>query len=385
MNSLFTCSWAKNVSPINEQAWINEANQLLTEEGGKRGKTAAPEYARLMGLSDVRKLAGTMTPRYFATKVIRQLAKDHPGVQISDVSDEDLLKAMNLVANLSRKLATKGDIQLSTTKLSDVPSSKERVKMGGNAFETLNLNLTPETKFEFDKETPMGYHLFKTSNDGLNYNVTIKTDSVKPFALKDLEPGSVASLQVTEPSKKETVSLPAADEGSAPKIEREKLVADFPPGGAGDFEGPDPEDVAHGRESEDAEDEAPMLGDFTASGVMSSCCQAPVLPGQICSACNDHCDVEPSDVPDLFDPNKGLVDDEEEENSPAPTAPQYTDPVKPEEDCEMTVGKVHMKNPSPDHLKVALTKEQKDKMMREAYRARLQSYHRTERRNTLGY
>ena len=89
MNSLFTCSWQKNIQPVNEQTWVDAVSKLLTEAAedqsemdlgdapmsktpGKRGKPADPRYARLMGLGSVRELAGTMTPRYFATKVIRQ-------------------------------------------------------------------------------------------------------------------------------------------------------------------------------------------------------------------------------------------------------------------------------------------------------------------------
>ena len=43
MNRLFTCSWQKNVAPINEQSWVDSASSILNEEGpGKRGKAADP-------------------------------------------------------------------------------------------------------------------------------------------------------------------------------------------------------------------------------------------------------------------------------------------------------------------------------------------------------
>ena len=175
MNSLFTCSWQKNVTPINESAWVNDASLILNEAGpGKRGKAADPRYARLMGLGSVRELAGTMTPRYFATKVIRQLEADHPGKPIDEISDDDLLQAMNLVSNLSRKLAVRPDIKMTTQKTADVPKAEERVKKGKDAFETLNLNLDPDEELEFDEDLPSGYGVYTGEKDGLKYRVTVK-------------------------------------------------------------------------------------------------------------------------------------------------------------------------------------------------------------------
>jgi len=245
MNSLFTCSWQKNVTPINESAWVNDASSLLNEAGpGKRGKAADPRYARLMGLGSVRELAGTMTPRYFATKVIRQLEADHPGKPIDEISDDDLLQAMNLVSNLSRKLAVRPDIKMTTQKTADVPKAEERVKKGKDAFETLNLNLDPDEELEFDEDLPSGYGVYTGEKDGLKYRVTVKEFDGKPMKVKDLAKDNLASLIVTDPKVKQR-SDPAQVEGDIdlPGIPREKPVLDFPAEGEGDFSGPDPEDV----------------------------------------------------------------------------------------------------------------------------------------------
>lgn len=276
MNSLFTCSWQKNVSPINEQTWVDEVSSLLSEatedqgemdlgdasakEPGKRGKKADPRYARLMGLGSVRELAGTMTPRYFATKVIRQLEADHPGKKIEDITDEELLSAMNLVSNLSRKLATRPDIKLTTQKKEDMPTAQEKVKKGKDAFETMTLNLDPGTKLEFQEDTPSGLGLYTVEKDGLKYRVALKEFDGKPVKVSDIKKDNIASLVVTEPSSKQTVEAPTVGDIEAPKVQREKPVADYPAEGDGDFSGPDPEDLAVGKdyemdEDEDAEDE----------------------------------------------------------------------------------------------------------------------------------
>lgn len=252
MNSLYTCSWGKNVAPLYNEDWAASVFDIITEAKGKRGKEAAPGYARLMSLKDIKNLAGTMTPRYFATKVLKQLSQDHPEVDIKDITEDDLLSAMNLVAQLSRKLQMRGDITLSTDK-GDASASPSQVQKGDTPFDTLNLNIDPEAMLTFDKETPAGYSTYIVNKNGLKYNVTLKVADGQPVKLKDLDKDNVASLQVTNPKQKETVSLPTVGNTDAPKIEREKLVADFPGGKEDDFSGPDPEDVAHGRKAEDDE------------------------------------------------------------------------------------------------------------------------------------
>lgn len=261
MNSLFTCSWLKNIDPhkpITEQQWLDFAATWMTKlvsenvtitEG--RGPSADPRYARLMGLSSVRQLAGTMTPRYFATKVIKQLEQDHKGTPIDKITDEDLQSAMNLVANISRKLATRSDVKIDTQKTADAPAAKEKVKKGATGFETLQLNLPPDAKFTFEEETPLGYGLYTTLKDGLKYRVTLKDHNGAPLTLNQIQQGNVASVVVTEPAVKQTVAAPTLDSMDAPKVTREKPVMDFPGEEKGDFSGPDPEDTAYGKDEEE--------------------------------------------------------------------------------------------------------------------------------------
>ena len=52
----------------------NEDFDIVEEARGK--KIVDPIRAKLMGMEDIRDLKGTMTPRYFATKVIRFLQKE---------------------------------------------------------------------------------------------------------------------------------------------------------------------------------------------------------------------------------------------------------------------------------------------------------------------
>ena len=280
MNSLYTCSWGKNVAPLYNEDWAASVFDIITEAKGKRGKEAAPGYARLMSLKDIKNLAGTMTPRYFATKVLKQLSQDHPEVDIKDITEDDLLSAMNLVAQLSRKLQMRGDITLSTDK-GDASASPSQVQKGDTPFDTLNLNIDPEAMLTFDKETPAGYSTYIVNKNGLKYNVTLKVADGQPVKLKDLDKDNVASLQVTNPKQKETVSLPTAGDTDAPKIEREKLVADFPGGKEDDFSGPDPEDVAHGRKAEDDEQMQPMShveDDESPDGDASDDCEVHAQP-----------------------------------------------------------------------------------------------------------
>lgn len=271
MNSLFTCSWQINVSPINEQTWVDDVSTILTEAAeeqteidlgdettkspGKRGKKADPRYARLMGLGSVRELAGTMTPRYFATKVIRQLEADYPDKKIEDITDEELLQAMNLISNLSRKLVMKPEIKFSAQKTEDIPKAKDKVKKGKDAFETLAMNLDAGVELKFKEDTPSGLGVYTAEKDGLNYRIALREFDGKPIKVKDITKDNIASLVVTEPSSKQTIEAPTVGDIEAPKIERDKPVVDYPAEGDGDFSGPDPEDLATGKDYEMDEDE----------------------------------------------------------------------------------------------------------------------------------
>ena len=109
---------------------------LVEEARGK--KIADPIRAKLMGMEDIRDLKGTMTPRYFATKVIRFLQKENPELDLENLSDEDIQNAINVVANVSKPLQARPDVKITTRERG---AAKEGLKKGDTGFETLQLNL----------------------------------------------------------------------------------------------------------------------------------------------------------------------------------------------------------------------------------------------------
>lgn len=426
MNSLFTCSWQKNIQPVNEQTWVDAVSKLLTEAAedqsemdlgdtpmsktpGKRGKPADPRYARLMGLGSVRELAGTMTPRYFATKVIRQLEAEHPDKKIEDITDEQLLQAMNLVSNLSRKLATKPEIKFSTQKIADEPKSEEKLKRGKDAFETLKLNLEPGTELKFQEDLPSGYGIYTGEKDGLKYRITLKEFDGKPMKVSEIAKDNIASLIVTDPKVKQR-SDPFQVEGDIdlPGPSREKPIADFPSEGEGDFSGPelDPEDVYATTEKEveapkrtrkskasaEKEDEKEDEGDADekepgAEDVSAAEADEPEFTAtQAAEKKKNYWERLKKENPELYKKawakRSGAVEDDDVEPEPEKVeAPEDTDEDKEEEDNEdmdvlknPTIIIVHKKSPQ------ALQKE-----MMEQIRLKNQNKLRHERRNTLGY
>lgn len=231
MNKLYSSSWVQNVQPLTEAHYVRAIVDVLNEAGpGKKGKAADPRYARLMGIGSVKQLAGTMTPRYFATKVIRQLEADHPEKKIEDITDDELLKAMNLVANLSRKLSQKptSELTFSTQKAEDQPKPEEKIKKGSNAFETVKMNLGDDAVLKFEEDTPLGYGVYTAEKDGMKFRVALKEFDGKPIKVSELAKDNVASLVVTEPKKKEKIEGPTMGDLEAPKVEREKPILDMP-------------------------------------------------------------------------------------------------------------------------------------------------------------
>ena len=109
---------------------------VVEEARGK--KISDPLRAKLMGMQDIRNLKGTMTPRYFATKVIRFLQKQNPELDIESLSDDDVQQAINIVSNVSKPLATRGDIKITTR---EKGAAESDLKRGDTGFETLQLNL----------------------------------------------------------------------------------------------------------------------------------------------------------------------------------------------------------------------------------------------------
>ena len=213
---------------LNNNSWmtrpiINEKMQVseLNEARGK--KIADPLRAKLMGMEDIRALKGTMTPRYFATKVIRFLQKNYPELDISDLSDDDIQQAINVVAQVSKPLSQKPDVKITTRKRGSAEGGLQR---GDTGFETLKLNLGDNAVLKSEGEVGEN-DLYTVVKDGLKYRVTLNKFKGQKLNLDDISQDDVVSVVVVKPSEMETVDKFA---GEVELGQREKLVADYPEG-----------------------------------------------------------------------------------------------------------------------------------------------------------
>ncbi len=201
---------------------LNEDTTSYIEEA--RGKKIAdPLRAKLMGMEDIRGLKGTMTPRYFATKVIKFLQKEFPEIDVEDIKDEDIQNAINVIANISKPLATKGDIKITTRERG---SAEKDLKKGDTGFETLQLNLGDDTVFTSQGEVGEN-DLYTVVKNGLKYRVTLNNFKGTKVNLDDIKQDDVVSVVIVKPSEMETVDKFG---GEIELGQREKLVADFPEG-----------------------------------------------------------------------------------------------------------------------------------------------------------
>lgn len=212
---------------LNNSSWIHKnisspkKQQTLNEARGK--KIADPLRAKLMGMEDIRALKGTMTPRYFATKVIRFLQKNHPELDISSLSDDDIQQAINVVAQVSKPLVQKPDVKITTRKRGAAEGGLQR---GDTGFETLKLNLGDNAVLKSEGEVGEN-DLYTVVKDGLKYRVTLNKFKGQKLNLDDISQDDVVSVVVVKPSEMETVDKFA---GEVELGQREKLVADYPEG-----------------------------------------------------------------------------------------------------------------------------------------------------------
>ena len=199
----------------------NEDYDVVEEARGK--KIADPLRAKLMGMEDIRDLKGTMTPRYFATKVIRFLQKENPELDISDLSNDDIQQAINVVAQVSKPLATRSDVKITTRERG---AAKQGLKKGDTGFETLQLNLGGDTILRSEGEVGEN-DLYTVVSDGLKYRVTLNSFKGQKINLDDISQDDVVSVVIVKPSEMETVDKFG---GEIELGQREKLVADYPEG-----------------------------------------------------------------------------------------------------------------------------------------------------------
>jgi len=220
MNNLFTSSWIKN----SEKIILEDTTDYIEEARGK--KIADPLRAKLMGMQDIRDLKGTMTPRYFATKVIRQLQKEFPDMEVDNLDDSQIQQAINVIANISKPLATRSDIQLTTKERG---TSERELKKGDTGFETLHLNLDDDAVLSHEGDVGNN-DLYTIVKNGLKYRVTLNDFAGTSVNLNDLNKDAIVSVVIVKPSETETVDKFA---GEIPLGQREKLVADYPEGEEG--------------------------------------------------------------------------------------------------------------------------------------------------------
>jgi hypothetical protein len=200
---------------------VGQDFDIVEEVRGK--KIADPLRAKLMGMEDIRALKGTMTPRYFATKVIRFLQKNNPELDISDLSDDDIQQAINVVAQVSKPLSQKPDVKITTRERGAAEGGLQR---GDTGFETLKLNLGDNAILKSEGEVGEN-DLYTVVKDGLKYRVTLNKFKGQKLNLDDISQDDVVSVVVVKPSEMETVDKFA---GEVELGQREKLVADYPEG-----------------------------------------------------------------------------------------------------------------------------------------------------------
>ena len=217
----------KNIIVENTSSYMADQDFDIVEEA--RGKKIVdPLRAKLMGMEDIRDLKGTMTPRYFATKVIRYLQKENPELDLENLSDDDIQNAINVMANVSKPLASRPDVKITTRERG---AAKEGLKKGDSGFETLQLNLGGDTIL--NSEGGVGENdLYTVVSDGLKYRVTLNSFKGQKLNLDDISKDDIVSVVIVKPSETEKVDKFG---GEIEMGDREKLVADFPEGEEGDM------------------------------------------------------------------------------------------------------------------------------------------------------
>ena len=216
-------NWSnKKIIVENTSSYMSDQDFDIVEEA--RGKKIVdPLRAKLMGMEDIRDLKGTMTPRYFATKVIRYLQKENPEVDLENLTDGDIQNAINIMANVSKPLATRPDVKITTRERG---AAKQGLKKGDTGFETLQLNLGGDTTLK--SEGGVGENdLYTVVSDGLKYRVTLNSFKGQKLNLDDISKDDIVSVVIVKPSETEKVDKFG---GEIEMGDREKLVADFPEG-----------------------------------------------------------------------------------------------------------------------------------------------------------
>lgn len=290
MNSLFRCSWIKNTTIIKENAEIGEA--LLMESNiSKTLKSVMKKCAEagvgvpyrdsrlffLKYLKDlhpdkipqafndqfpeggkrpegkhVNALVGSMVldeklPKDFVEKMSDEF-EDYSKEKVKswDGKDIDRVTAFLRGENVQRGgKKTSGEIETDVA-IGGV-SKEEKFKKGNTGFETLNINLTPDTVLRYEDDSFLGNPIYTATKLGLKYRVTLKSKDLPPeIPLSNVTKNDIASVVVVEPKKLQTFAKPTIPPAPPTEGQREKPIADYPPYVSGDYSQPDPEELAKG-------------------------------------------------------------------------------------------------------------------------------------------
>ena len=376
-------NWSnKNIIVEDTAGYLENLDYDLVEEA--RGKKIAdPIRAKLMGMEDIRDLKGTMTPRYFATKVIRFLQKENPELDLENLSDDDIQNAINVVSNVSKPLASRPDLKITTRERG---AAKEGLKKGDTGFETLQLNLGSDTTLKSEGEVGQN-DLYSVVSDGLKYRVTLNKFKGTKINLDDIDQDDVVSVVIVKPSEVEAVDKFA---GEIDLGQREKLVADFPEG-----------------ESVPAEDYAAVAG-------MAARAAAPHIAGAVAGGMmSDEEDAEiDKDKADLDDDGElseyekargqAIADAMEKDDEDAESCSEEGEPEdmescseegEPEEDAERcpVTGKLRKKSDEEscddeeEEQEVAMSPQAINRAMIERGRQEMHRHHQIERMFRHGY
>lgn len=445
MNSLFKSGWQSKILPLQE-TYFKVGDKLLTESGDiakilKDIKTKMhnlnigipyrdsrlffykflndvypdkipDEFAerfltRKPTGSEVNSLFGTMimnstNPGKFAEEAGEKFKK-YAYDKEEDATMDRVSQFLDFIARNREEPKYEAEKERGITKpseIKDVMSGKVKAfEKGKSGIDTLNKNLTPDTVFKFQEESPLGFPIYTTELNNLKYRVTLDDADGRPITLSQITPERIKSVIVVRPKKFTTVAEPTIT-GIPPRMKKqEEPVAFYQNEPDLDLSGPDPEELAFGGQrakeelyggETDIEDEpAPKAKPTPSKEVEIDFGDEPVKPKEKPKAqtlSDDEFTIEDEegpkdkddyDVLDLLrlgkpsrDPESMKDEDEPSEND----AKKST--YDPDEDSEHEdTGKKETKKSS----------KQKDTEVKEAYRQRLKRYFSYERRNTLGY
>ena len=391
-------NWSnKKIIIENTSSYMDDIDFDIVEEA--RGKKIAdPLRAKLMGMEDIRDLKGTMTPRYFATKVIRFLQKENPELDLENLSDDDIQNAINVVSNVSKPLASRPDVKITTRERG---AAKEGLKKGDTGFETLQLNLGSDTTL--NSEGGVGENdLYTVVSDGLKYRVTLNSFKGQKINLDDISQDDVVSVVIVKPSETEKVDKFG---GEIEMGEREKLVADFPEGEEGKFD-------RYGRSiHKKSEDEIDLKkADLDKDGELSDYekARAEAAFGGDDEESNEEKDEMKKEreragqdharaVADHYDDQDHNEkdkpsEDDNDQYAPADAAPDDTmgemeplDDTEEEERCPVTGKLRKKKSESEEEEQVAMSPQQVNQYLVNQHRQKMQNAHSRERMNRWGY